>query len=223
MSIYSYSSQCLWPHTEVHALLSIKHYTVYVRCSYHMLYAVCIVIMDQYLMILLVAVVWLKIPLTASQSEMCSKTLNVGIGYDLIKANPQEYPDPGLKRTRKILRVTFPTKIPTKAKQKNIFPQMTYCTAPQVVIEPVTLCSYEEETRFFAGTASYRSELELNIKLTGNAGNTYTWTVYTCKIHGLFFFLADFGLSSFSFSGSNGKPCSTTETRSLAGMYTHRL
>ena len=52
----------------------------------------------------------------------------------------------------------------------------TACVPKEITITPQSFCSYAEETKFFAGTESYRKELEADVKLSGNGGQLFKFS-----------------------------------------------
>ena len=96
--------------------------------------------------------------LTATICSACTEEeLLVGVGYNLIYGNPDGSPqyagrDPGLKRTRRILRLSddednTESKSPPK----------------QLKVLSLTSCSYKETAKLFAGMESYKSRLSLSV------------------------------------------------------------
>ena len=117
---------------------------------------------------ILVLLVVIALLISALAEPTCTRQLiEVGIGYNLISGNPQTSPDPGLKRSNQILRYG------KVQEYEAVDEQTTYCVPNEITITPQSFCSYAEKTKFFAGTESYRKELEADVKLSGNGGQLF--------------------------------------------------
>ena len=112
----------------------------------------------------LVLLVFIALLISLAESTCTEQLIEVGIGYNLISGNPQTSPDPGLKRSNKILRHG------EIQQYEAVDEQTKYCAPEEIAIIPQSYCSYVEETKFFAGTESYRKELEVNVRLSASGG-----------------------------------------------------
>ena len=120
---------------------------------------------------MIVLLVFITLLISSLAQSTCTKQLiEVGIGYNLISGNPQTSPDPGLKRSNQILRYG------KVQEYETVDEQTTYCVPKEISITPQSFCSYAEETKFFAGTESYRKELEADVKLSGNGGQLFKFS-----------------------------------------------
>ena len=136
--------------------------------------------------------VLLALLISLAESTCTKQLIEVGIGYNLISGNPRTSPDPGLKRSNQILRHG------EIQEYEAVDEQTKYCAPEEIAIIPQSYCSYVEETKFFAGTESYREVLEADVTPSGNAGQLFKW-------HNYCYMPLDYGLYTFSFSASNGK------------------
>ena len=101
-------------------------------------------------------------------SQTCSKSTVVGVGYNLIYGNPQAQRDPGIKKTRQILKLTYNRRHSTTINGKEI------CIPDQAKIVASSFCTHEEETKIIAGTQSYRKELELGVSVGGEGSKLHS-------------------------------------------------
>ena len=90
----------------------------------------------------------------------------VGIGYDLLKGNPegdfnQGGIDPGYKLARNILKRTY-----TKNKEAS-FNGETIKIPDQMAYHPVSSCSSVESISVYTGTKRYQRKLDINTEVGG--------------------------------------------------------
>lgn len=101
----------------------------------------------------------------------------VGVGYHVIYGNPEGSffhggRDPGLKRTRRIMRLTY------NEGKSTILRGTRQRVADQVTFVRVDSCSYNQKSKLIYGTSSYRNKLRSSVHY-GYSGSYHSG--YWCK------------------------------------------
>ena len=103
----------------------------------------------------------------------------VGVGYHVINGNPDGSfldggRDPGLLRTRRIMRLTF-----TDGKSTNLRGTRQR-VADQVKFVRADSCSTSQQTKMIYGVSSYRSKLSSSVSASYRSGYS-SWYSWWCK------------------------------------------
>lgn len=92
----------------------------------------------------------------------------VGIGYDLLKGNPEgDFTeggiDPGYRLSRNIFKRTY------EEGKEGLYNGETVKIPDQMEYQTLSSCSSKETTSVYHGTESYQKKLDINTDVEGNA------------------------------------------------------
>lgn len=90
----------------------------------------------------------------------------VGIGYDLLRGNPEgDFNeggiDPGYRLARNIFKRTY------EEGKEDLYNGNTVKIPDQMAYQPLSSCSSKETARIFHGTESYQSKLDISTDVEG--------------------------------------------------------